>query len=457
MRIKSKILILSIIVCGFITSSSLSYASENKINSVVWDNNTLIIHTENRIIYTEARLKDPDRLIVDILDCNIDKNAGSSNLNTRQGETISISESNSGNVRIVFLGSASINRNVFLANNDRTLTVKNIRIGTESSDELIAENTMQTPLENAGEIKEITVEEENDETRITVSADKSIQFNTYQLKNPERLAIDLLNIAPPKETLPYLEKTSIVNSIRIGSAASGIEATRIVIDFSKDNIDSDVTGTLLGNKLKIKLNLRAETSKESKNNATIKIIIDPGHGGYDSGASYGGHEEKNINFSVSNKIKDFLEKQGVTVFLTREDDSFISLAERNDITNSIKPDAFVSIHANALKTSSGIRGLETYYWTPQSEKLAYFTHKGILSSIGIPDHYIRKARFYVVKFTEVPAILVEMGFMTNGEDRKLLTNETIQDKYAKSIGESILKFLNVEPTKEGQKDETAKR
>lgn len=443
MKMRSKVLILLILVCLLITSFSLSYAAENEINSINWDNNTLTINTDNKIIYTEARLKDPDRLIVDILDCNIDRKTNPNNLSTRQGEIISIAESNSGNVRIVFLGSASINRTVSLTNNDRTLFVKNVRIGTEQAEELISENAEQTPLENAGEIQEITVEEENDKTWITISANKSIRFNTYQLKNPERLIIDLLNILPPKETLPYLEKTALVNSIRIGSAANGIEATRIVIDFSKDNIDSDVSSTLLGNKLKIELNPKAKISEDSKNNTAIKIVIDPGHGGYDSGASYGGHEEKDINFSVSTKLKDFLENQGITVFLTREDDSFISLAERNDITNSIKPDVFVSIHANALKTSNAIRGLETYYWTLQSEKLAYLIHKGILSTIEIPDHYIRKARFYVVKFTESPAILIEMGFVTNSADRKLLTNETIQDKYAKAIGASILKFLNI--------------
>lgn len=437
--------VLFLITLFFILATDATYAN-NIVLSTTWDNNNLTIEAEKNIVYTEAHLKDPERLIVDILNCRLDnKNAGT-NINTRLGEKVSISETANGNVRIVFVGEASINRKVYLSSNEKTLTIKIARINIDESDSsLIEENPNQT-LVDIGEIKDLSVEESNNETFINISCNKSIKYNSYRLREPERLAIDLLNILPPKEPIPFTQMTSHISGIRIGNAASGIEATRIVVDFTDNNIDSDISSNLIGNKLRIKI--KPTTGKNiEKVKSKVKVVIDPGHGGYDSGASYGGQEEKNITLTVSEKLKKYLEINGITVFLTREDDSFISLAERNEITNAVRPDVFISIHANALKTSSAIRGLETYYWTPQSEKFAYITHQNILKNIQIPNHYIRKARFYVIKYTSVPAILVEMGFMTNHYDRQLLTNSSTQDKYAKAIGDSILEFLELTQAK----------
>ncbi|MBI1858322.1 MAG: N-acetylmuramoyl-L-alanine amidase [Candidatus Melainabacteria bacterium] len=436
-------LLITILIAVFVQYSSC--AQNNKIKSANWENNSLIIEASEKIQYTEARLKDPDRLVVDILDSFINENLKATNIKTNLEEQVSITDTQEGKTRIVFLGEASINRKVFLTNHEKTLIIKIARISSESTEEIISKELEKLQEEKAdtGEIKELNIEEEPDKTEITISTNKSIKYNTYRLKNPDRIAIDLLNILPPSTTLPYPEKTTLISGIRIGSAASGIEATRIVIDLTNGNLDSDISSNLLGNKLKIKLLPKQE--EEAKLKTSFKAVLDPGHGGYDTGASYGGFDEKDINLIVAEKLKKFLIEAGITVILTREDDSFISLAERTDITNSVMPDIFVSIHANALKSSVGIRGIETYYWTPQSQKLAYIAHNTILKLVQIPDHYIRKARFYVVKYTSVPAILVEMGFMTNSEDRKLLTSSTTQDKYAKAMGESILEFLGVKP------------
>ena len=103
-----------------------------------------------------------------------------------------------------------------------------------------------------GELKEITVDDDNNETTIIISATKPIKFNTYILKNPDRFAIDLLNTSPPYGPLPKFNPTQLVPAIRIGRLASSIEATRIVIDLTKQNIDFDVDSLIPGNKLKIK-------------------------------------------------------------------------------------------------------------------------------------------------------------------------------------------------------------
>ncbi|OGI18852.1 MAG: hypothetical protein A3B68_06390 [Candidatus Melainabacteria bacterium RIFCSPHIGHO2_02_FULL_34_12] len=441
----------------FIVSVNQIFAQNilNETTSVSWENNSLILNTTNKITYAEARLKDPERLIIDILNCSLQNKSLETKFRSELDENISVSEPTQGQVRIIFQGISSINRKAYLTNNERTLIIKVARIDTEENGK-ITESSDQTDLEKytPGKFKDIIVEGIQDETEITISSTKSIKYNTYALKNPDRIAIDLLNVLPPESSLPKFNPTFLVSGIRIGRAASSIDATRIVIDLAKENIDSNIDSTLLGNKLKIKLKINKEKEEERKK-SSIKVVIDPGHGGYDTGASYGGFDEKDVNLVISEKLKKSLEEYGIAVFLTRDDDGFLSLAERVEITNSIKPHVFISIHGNALKTTRTIRGVETYWWTGKSEKLAYLIHKSILSHIKIPDHFIRKARFFVIRHASCPAILAELGFLSNHDDRKLLTNSTTQDKYAKALTEAILKFLDVEPRKEERNGESA--
>lgn len=419
----------------------------NQIKSITWENNSLILNATDKITHAESRLEDPDRLIVDILNSSIQDIEINKSFKSTLGEKVSVSQVGDNQVRIIFLGPSSINRKSYLSNNNRTLIIKIARIIPE--EDKVTENEEQSNIESykKGELKEVTVEGDDNETTIIISATKPIKFNTYHLENPDRFAIDLLNIVPPENPLPKYSATSIVSGVRVGQAASGLDATRIVIDIAKENVDFDVDSSILGSKLKIKFK-PGKKEEKIKSKTGIKVVIDPGHGGYDTGASYGGFEEKAINLIISEKLKNLLEGNGITVYLTRDEDDFLSLAERVEITNSIKPDAFISVHNNALKTKSSIRGAETYFWSPQSQKLAYLVHKSILRNINIPDHYIRKARFYVIRHTPSPAVLAELGFLSNYTDRQLLTNKSTQDKYANALAEAILKFLDIEPKQE---------
>ena len=437
-----KVFILLVFAFSLCNNFLLAQTTENQITSIIWENNSLIINSTNKISYIESKLKDPDRLIIDILNCSFQDKKLITSYKSESGEDISITEPTSNKVRIMFIGEASINRKSYLSNNDRTLITRIARIETEVPDEMKSDEREKEKFPS-GKFKDLTVESEEDETKISVSATKSIKYNTYILKNPDRFAIDLLNILPLDIPPLKFKSTPFVSGIRIGRAASGVEATRIVFDLSKSDLDCKVDSNLLGNKLEIKFKITKE-KYEAKKKSGVKVVIDPGHGGYDTGASYGGFEEKDVNLVIAEKLKKSLEDVGITVFLTRDNDNFLSLAERVEITNSIKPDVFISIHGNALITSRVIRGVETYYWTSQSYKLAYFVHKNILSHINIPDHYIRRAQFYVIRHTSVPAVLAELGFLSNRDDRKLLTTSTTQDEYAKALTEAILKFLDIE-------------
>ena len=411
----------------------------NEITDVAWKTNSLIINTKEKISYVESRLKEPGRLIIDILNCSIDEEKFVTSYKSEFEEHISIGVLSDNKIRITFLGDASVNRKAYLTNNDRTLAIRIARVNEEEQG---AEKETEEKIIQ-GKIREISLEEDNSEAKVIISGTKSIKYNYYILKDPDRFAVDLLNLFPPVADIPETKGSKFISGIRLGTAANSIEVSRVVFDLARSNLECKIDSNLLGNKLEITIKEIKEPIEEVKKSG-VKVVIDPGHGGYDTGASYGGYQEKDINLVMAEKLKKALEKSGITAFLTRDDDSFLSLAERVEITNSIKPDVFISIHGNALATSKAIRGVETYYWTSKSNRLAYYVHYHILKYIKIPDHYIRRAQFYVIRHTPSPAVLAELAFLSNSDDRKLLTDSQTQDLYAKALTEAILKFLDID-------------
>jgi N-acetylmuramoyl-L-alanine amidase len=173
----------------------------------------------------------------------------------------------------------------------------------------------------------------------------------------------------------------------------------------------------------------------------IRAIVDPGHGGEDFGAlGLGGLQEKEVVLDVSQQVAQLLEKQGVQVSLTRSDDRFISLQGRTDMANRIHADLFVSIHANSVDERPEVSGLETYYFA-NGLKLASTIHQNILETVNIRDRAVRQARFYVLRNSAMPAVLVEIGFVTGSEDAANLKNPEHRHQLAVAIARGILQYI----------------
>jgi len=174
----------------------------------------------------------------------------------------------------------------------------------------------------------------------------------------------------------------------------------------------------------------------------VVIIVDPGHGGKDSGApGIGGLLEKNVILPIGKKIAAILEQNGYQAVLTRDADYFVELQGRVDIAESNKANLFVSIHANSIDNRPDVNGLETYYYDSGYD-LAKVVHENIIRSIGtIKDRGIRKARFYVLRKTSMPSILVETGYMSGREDNPRLGTSAYQDKMAEAIARGIIIYL----------------
>lgn len=180
------------------------------------------------------------------------------------------------------------------------------------------------------------------------------------------------------------------------------------------------------------------------NPQTSTIVIDPGHGGDRPGARYEDIEEKDINLSVSKKLSQILQSQGYHVVMTRTSDIDVGLYERADIANAVNADLFVSIHSNAAENSPDYQGIYTYYHPSSNRgaRLASTIQKPLTALTGGIDRGIRSADFVVIRETNMCAVLVEMGFMSNHEELSRLIDESYQDKLAAGIADGIVSYLN---------------
>jgi N-acetylmuramoyl-L-alanine amidase len=174
----------------------------------------------------------------------------------------------------------------------------------------------------------------------------------------------------------------------------------------------------------------------------VIVMIDPGHGGKDPGAiGIGGVREKDIILPISQRIAQVLQQNGVQVIMARNSDYFVSLPGRVQMAERGKADLFVSIHANAIGGGrTDVNGLETYYYD-SGLGLARAVHNSILQSVNVRDRGVRRARFYVLRKSSMPSILVETGYLTGAEDVAKLRNPAYQNQMADAIARGILQYL----------------
>ncbi len=177
------------------------------------------------------------------------------------------------------------------------------------------------------------------------------------------------------------------------------------------------------------------------------IVIDPGHGGSDPGAvGSGGLREKDINLDIALKLYNILKANTKSrVYLTRDDDSFVSLNERSAMANKFGADVFISIHMNGdeKRTESGI---ETYahYSAPQKTwALAWYLHESLVKELKLADRGLKADNFHVVRETNnMKSLLLEIGFITNHTEEALLRNNKIRERAARAVYNGLLTYFS---------------
>jgi N-acetylmuramoyl-L-alanine amidase len=179
-----------------------------------------------------------------------------------------------------------------------------------------------------------------------------------------------------------------------------------------------------------------------KRQGGILVVIDAGHGGKDPGAiGRNDLQEKEIVLDISQQINKILEKKGVGVLMTRTNDTFISLEGRTNMANKANADLFVSIHANSISLSRpDVNGVQNYYYK-NGKELAETVHRNILRNVNIPDRGVHKARFYVLRHSDMPSILVELGYVTGADDAIKLKDPSFRRKMAEAIANGIIEYI----------------
>ena len=232
---------------------------------------------------------------------------------------------------------------------------------------------------------------------------------------------------------------------------------------------------------------KEEDSSSSKKHC-YRVVIDAGHGGKDTGAVYNNKIEKFIVFSIASKLKKRLKAKGFKVYMTRDDDTFVKLPKRTEFANNKKADIFVSIHANAAPTKEErdiFKGIEVYYLSPaktqrakdaaekenavmfegkdlytkneylsllsrekivESHKLGLDVRNKILKNVrskfNIVNGGVKPANFWVLVGAQMPAILVETGYITHPKEGENLMNNYYKELLAKGIAEGIESYLS---------------
>ena len=329
--------------------------------------------------------------------------------------------------------------------------------------------------------------------RVVVDSDRPVSYRQSVLSHPTRVVLDIQNawIAPEAKKdiavdSPFLSRVRIAQfdptTVRIvlettvqkgGWKIFSIdgEKPRVVMDFgtpaggaavnppqetwkpdplpsASDEDESEEEGDTAQDQLE--RDLSEITGMKGR-----RIAIDPGHGGSDSGAiGPTGIMEKSVTMRVSRELKRLLEAEGAQVVLTRTGDTEVSekgaaatsveeLQARCDVANKANADIFLSIHADAF-TNREVKGTTAYYYekgTKQSRLLADSVRTALIDSIGTVDRGTQTCNFYVVKHTDMPAILVEISFISNPDEEKMMNSETGVKKIARGIADGIADYF----------------
>ena len=171
----------------------------------------------------------------------------------------------------------------------------------------------------------------------------------------------------------------------------------------------------------------------SFNNTKKTVIIDAGHGGNDHGATYNDVLEKNIALSVASKVKSLNKDENTEIILTRENDSYPSLSDRSAFVNKKNPVMVISLHLNRNSEANTQRNGTEVYYSENNEKAEASKILAEKLASKFENSSVKSQNLHILRASKSPALLVEMGFINNKEDRELLTSQHGQNQYAQKI------------------------
>lgn len=353
--------------------------------------------------------------------------------------------------------------------------------------------------QRAGSMSEITgirVSTDADKTRIVVDGTKETEYKVSVISNPQRIIIDIQNawVSPnvkkatnidsrfakavriaqhDSSTVRVVVESSMgKNNYKVFALKGGTTAYRVVMDFGKVGGGSKNSGIDFNPQPKPDTSAGTNTNKGDTVGTTpsgtttepaftpgIKgkiIALDAGHGGSDTGAiGPTGVTEKGVTLRVAKALQKLLQAEGATVLMTRTTDTEVSpkkanasdveeLQARCDVGNDGNADIFISMHMDSF-TNSTPSGTTGYYYTKGSkagQRLAQYLSEGVVTALGTGNRGTKSCNFYVVKHTDMPATLVEMAFISNDKEEKLMNSEAGINRAAEGILNGLRRFFS---------------
>lgn len=276
--------------------------------------------------------------------------------------------------------------------------------------------------------------------KVKIFTSNRATFKMLMLSSPQRIALDIRRAKLGMSTDDIDVDHPLLKGIRVGQQDDGI---RVVLDMTR-YIWFDTQAD--ANSITVTLSLPASAGGRL---AEKTVVIDAGHGGDDPGANGGGVREKNVNLLIAQRVKMALEEVGAKVIMTRDDDTFLSLATRPAIADNYSADFFISIHCNAIGIPDKLTGIETYYHPgqPSSRALALAVHDRLIQRTGMKDRgahldtKLYQSGLAVLRKANVPAILIECGYIDCSADRAKLCDDSYRATLAGAIVEGLRQYV----------------
>lgn len=434
-------------------SSNLKLRTKYFINGYYLKNNGLLVSglgqiSTSKIFYLES----PKRVVIDLPNSFVEKNIRNKELKLCPDgsckDTAKIGQFEYNKARVVVTSEkaekylpvfASDNQSMFLINADKlkhTDLVNNVsnlnkafvrKIDTKTN-ELILSFT--TPVVSS-----------------ILRNDNSLTVYLFNVKsyNEQDLIKTLNNTYYKPFTLSLLPQIGVkatmnINKNDVVKIEQSVDGKALRFTIAQGNISKETPA------ITAKPTVITEKPADKKGAIKGKVVLDAGHGGSDYGAIREGINEKDITLDVTQRVASILKSKGYKVALTRKDDTFVSLQDRVTFSENETPEIFVSIHVNSAVATEP-KGIETHYYHDYSINLAKVVHTHLAKEIDTKDRGLFKSKFYVINHTTVPAILVEMGFISNEEERNELISDSRKQKTAKAIAEGIIEYLKANGVK----------
>jgi len=393
--------------------------------------------------FNTLTLKSPSRLVLDLQNVVYINNKGELNLKDSNIKNIRFSQFSVAPyvVRLVVeFNNELINPEIVREEGSILLKFPTKEVKKEVKDESkTLDSDTLTKDKVLNKLTDISWTEDDSNLTFMLKFERAFTYTKNILDMPSRIYYDFPETTFTLTNSEILVERSPVKSIRVGKREEDTNMIRVVFDIYASTLVQEET---LTNTLKVVFP-KNEVKKK------FLVFIDPGHGGSDPGAISGNIKEKDLNLNFSLKLSEALKKNGYEVVNLREEDKTISLDDRVSFINRylntgndlLGRSILISIHTNAA-VAPEVRGIEILYANDFSAELA----KVIANTLG-EDFSVRRTimgKFYVLSRVPIPGVIVETGFLTNEEDRKLLLNEEFQNKLIEKLIQALENYTKGE-------------